>query len=286
MNEEILEINSNQRTQVIPKEYQDERFEFALLVNDKLICKRNFKINNYIDQSMQSLDFKEAVDGIVDVIDADLKSKSRVATWFYGGSPTPHEEYLAPLAEPWEITFKFVVSDNHVPVITKIWDGRGYPKIVRDRVDIANKTVRITTVDGKVYTFDKEKYFEENKDKLSNEMYILRAMIADKKDLLIYITKRICEVCSPRENGYQSTSDYTLKEVYKDKVYEKNEDGSLKRDENGNLISKVNQKGNRKYYYSLQSGREKFLQEWRSALSDKTKKYQSELYENYKPRRK
>lgn len=283
--EEILEVSTEKATSttVATKEYQDERFEFALFVNDKLICKRNFKINNYIDQSMQSLDFKHAVDGIVSMIDDDLKSKSRVATWFYGGSPTPYEEYLAPLAEEGEVVFKFVVSDNHVPVITKIWDGRGYPRIVRDRVDIANKTVRITTKDGRIYTYDKDKYFEENKDKLSIDMYILKAMIGDKKDLLIAITKRICEVCSPRENSYRSTSDYTLKEVYKDKRYEYNEDGSLKRNEDGSLVSKT--VGTKKYYYSLQQARDKYYQEWRNAVADKTKKYIEESYDNYKSKK-
>ena len=62
------------------KEFREERFEFALYVNNNLICKRNFKINNYIDESMQSLDFKYTVDQIVHMIDCDLKSKSRVYT--------------------------------------------------------------------------------------------------------------------------------------------------------------------------------------------------------------
>ena len=46
------------------KEFKEERFEFALYVNNNVICKRNFKINNYIDESMQSLDFKQKVDEI------------------------------------------------------------------------------------------------------------------------------------------------------------------------------------------------------------------------------
>ena len=65
------------------KEYREERFEFSLFINNNLICKRNFKINNYIDGSMQSLNFKDKVDEIVQMIDDDLKSKSRVYTWFY-----------------------------------------------------------------------------------------------------------------------------------------------------------------------------------------------------------
>ena len=186
------------------KEFREERFEFALYVNNNLICKRNFKINNYIDESMQSLDFKNTVDQIVHMIDCDLKSKSRVYTWYYYDQKNPDEEFTEPLIEPWECTFKFVVSDNKQPVITKIWDGYGYPKAIRDKVDIANKTVKITNKDGKTYVYDKETYFEANKDRLSPELYVLKAQIMDKPDLLIAITKKICE----------TRKRYTLPRVY------------------------------------------------------------------------
>ena len=170
------------------KSYKEERFEFALFVNNNLVCKRNFKINNFIDHSMESLEFKSVVDEIVNNIDEDLKSKSRVYTWLYGDvSDTfqePLEEFTSPLIEPWECTFKFVITDNKRPVIEKIWDGRGYPKAIRDKVDIANKTVKITNNEGRTFTYDKEAFFEDNKDRLSPELYCLRAMIMDKPDLL------------------------------------------------------------------------------------------------------
>ena len=63
--------------------YKEERFEFALYVNNNLICKRNFKINDFIEHSMESLEFKDTVDTIVNWIDDDLKSKSRIYTWYY-----------------------------------------------------------------------------------------------------------------------------------------------------------------------------------------------------------
>ena len=55
------------------KEYREERFEFALYVNDNVICKRNFRINNFIEDSMNSLDFKYTVDEIVNLIYEDFK---------------------------------------------------------------------------------------------------------------------------------------------------------------------------------------------------------------------
>ena len=38
-----------------PFKREKGRFEFALFINDFLVCKRNFHINGYIDKSMQSL---------------------------------------------------------------------------------------------------------------------------------------------------------------------------------------------------------------------------------------
>ena len=60
------------------KDYKEERFEFTVYVNDNIICKRNFRIFNYIENSMNTLEFKEKLDEIVRLIDDDLKSKSLV----------------------------------------------------------------------------------------------------------------------------------------------------------------------------------------------------------------
>jgi hypothetical protein len=264
------------------KEFKEERFEFALYVNNNVICKRNFKINNYIDESMQSLDFKQKVDEIVEMINDDLKSKSRVFTWYYGDVADvwqePLPELLEPLIEPWECTFKFVVSDNKKEVITKIWDGYGFPKSIREKVDIANKTVKITTKDGRIYSYDKDTYFEENKDRLTAEMYVLKAQILDKPDLLLAITKKICEVCSPREDSYKVTSDYILSDIYKDKEYEVLEGGVLKRDKNGKLVSKKGQTNGKKYFYSINMANRKLAADWGKLVAEKTKQYFANLY--------
>ena len=196
--------------------YKEERFEFALYVNNNIICKRNFRINDFIEHSMESLEFKEKVDEIVNLIDNDLKSKSRVYLWynFNPNEPDALEELNSPLIEPWECTFKFEVSDNHNVVISKIWDGYAYPKAVRDKVDISNKTVKITSKDGRTYSYDKESFFKSNDDRLTFELQVLKAMISDKTDLLLQITKQICETCSSYNGRYSKISDYTMSEPY------------------------------------------------------------------------
>ena len=94
----------------------------------------------------------------------------------------------------------------------------------------------------------------------------------DKPDLLIAITKKICETCSPREDSYQATNDYTLSEIYKDKDYERLDNGELKRDKNGKLITKKSDKS-KKYYYSLNAMNKKYVTDWGRYVSEKTKKY-------------
>lgn len=254
------------------REFAIERFEFAIYANDNVICKRNFKINNFIDGSMATIDFKYTVDEIVRMIDDDLKSKSRIYTWYcYDEEDKEPNEFTEPLQEDWETTFKFVVTDNGREVISKIWDGKYYPKAIRERVDLSNKNVKIVTKDGRVYTIEKERYFRENEDRLSSEMYIVRQMMADRKDLLLAITKKICSVCSPREGGYHNIGDYTTSEWWCNKNVE-----SV--DENG-LVKSAEEADNKvKYSYSMDTINNKVSSQWAKVLSEKTKEYRKSLY--------
>jgi len=196
--------------------YKEERFEFALYVNNNIICKRNFKINDFIEHSMESLDFKDKVDEIVGMIDNDLKSKSRVYLWynFNPNEPDANEEFNSELIAPWECTFKFEVSDNHKVMISKIWDGYAYPRQIREKVDISNRNVKISNKDGRVYVYDKESFFKANDDRLTFEQQVLKGMIMDKSDLLAQITKQICEACSVHDGAYTDVNDYVLSESY------------------------------------------------------------------------
>lgn len=232
--------------------YKEERFEFALYVNNNIICKRNFKINDFIEHSMESLEFKNKVDDIVEMIDNDLKSKSRVYTWynFNPMEPDASEELTSPLIEPWACTFKFEVSDRKKVVISKIWDGYAYPKQVRDKVDIGNKVVKLMSKDGRVYTYDKDSFFKSNEDRLTFEQQVLRSMIMDKSDLLIQITKQICETCSTHENVYTTISDYTMSETYG-------------KDSDGNEV---------KYVFNIDSYNRKLERKWMKLAAEDAKK--------------
>lgn len=258
------------------KDYKEERFEFTVYVNDNIICKRNFRIYNFIENSMNTLEFKEKVDEIVDIINNDLKSKSRVYTWYYfnPNAPEENEELISPLIEPWACTFKFVITDNKHDVITRIWDGYAYPKAIREKVDLSNKNVKVTNKDGQTFSYDKETFFKSNEGRLSFEQEVLKSMIMDKQDVLLQITKKICEVCSPS----------------KEEIKENNPKGFFDLRDNNKYLSKYtildkygNDKKNssaksKKYSYSLYLANKKVEKDWERAVQKKTNKYFKELY--------
>ena len=251
------------------KDYKEERFEFTVYVNDNIICKRNFRIFNFIENSMNTLEFKKKVDEIVKLIDDDLKSKSRVYSWYYfkPNSPDENEEFNAKLIEPWACTFKIVISDNKRDVITRIWDGYAYPKYIREKVDLSNKNVKVTTKDGQTFSYEKENFFKTNEGRLSFEHEVLKRMIIDKPDVLLQITKKICEACSPtreeiKEKGYPDPrenkylSKYTVIDDYG-------------KDANGKT---------RKYAYSLYLTNKKNEKDWERSVMGKTNRYFKNLF--------
>ena len=270
------------------KDYKEERFEFALFVNDNIICKRNFRIFNFIEGSMNTLEFKDTVDKVVKLIDDDLKSKSRVFTWYYfnPNEPDVFEEFAGKPLEPWACTFKLVISDNKREVISRIWDGYAYPKPIREKVDLSNKNVKVTNKDGQSFSYEKESFFKSNDGRLSFEHEVLKAMIGDKPDVLLQITKKICEACSPtkeeikeagRFNPRESSKYLTNYTTYED--YYPGSETTIKKDSDGNEVKVTKKIGKpKRYAYSLYLTNKKVENAWGRAVAEKTKKYFKNLY--------
>lgn len=270
------------------KDYKEERFEFTLFVNDNIICKRNFRIFNFIEGSMNTLEFKERVDEIVKLIDDDLKSKSRVFTWYYfnPNEPDAFEEFAGSPLAPWACTFKLTISDNKRDVITKIWDGYAYPKPIREKVDLSNKNVKVTNKDGQTFSYEKDTFFKVNEGRLSFEHEVLKSMIGDKPDVLLQITKKICEACSPTKEELKEAGRFNPREsskylanytTYED--YYPGSETSTKKDEDGNEIKVTKKIGKpKRYAYSLYLTNKKVENAWGRAVAEKTKKYFKNLY--------
>jgi hypothetical protein len=67
-------------------DYEKSRYEFALSIvtegRESLICRRGVFINNYIPNSLYTLEFKDCVDRIVSMIQDDLNYKSRIYMYY------------------------------------------------------------------------------------------------------------------------------------------------------------------------------------------------------------
>ena len=266
------------------------RFEFALLVNDFLICRRSFQINGYIEGSMKTLEFKKAIDEIVGFINDDLVSKSRVWTWYHHWPEKPEvePEMVEPLIDEWTNVFKFVVYENGVEVISRIWDGRYYPSYVRKNVDITNRQVKIIK-DERVTTYDKDVFFAANDGQVSGELYVLKCMIMDKENLIPKIQKCIYRVCSSNEELHESSSDCNNVVNYGNTIVKKDEDGKFEivKDENKcdafgkpwiNYSLERPKIKSKKYNLNIEQYNKNFFSSWGSSVADKTRKYMRELY--------
>lgn len=267
-NEKKIESKNSIEEKNSDKQFKREknRFEFALFVNESLVCKRNFPINGYIEKSMCTVEFKECVDEIVKLIDEDLKSKSRIYTTLHlpefkcvGETlyiPEWEPEICTnPLTPENECVLKFVIYDNEHEVISKIWDGRYYPNYVRKNIDLTNRQVKITKGD-KTIIYDKERFFNDQRTDISGELYVLKHMIMDREDLIPIIQTMIYNVCSRFDSVNEKLSDYEAVAYY----------------------SNGNRSNVKKYDLNLSAYNKKIDSMWGAVVAEKTRKYMNELY--------
>lgn len=208
-------------------------FGFSLILNGNTVCGKRFGIRTFNRESVNSLEFLTTCRECVDLIKADLASKSRIAMAIYDGRlygrsiaktfddghviaqsvvpfDAPDEEFNKTINEG-ECTFEFVVSKNDRKLFSECWDGRVYPEIVRKHIDIVN---------------DVEK-FDEGDGILSFKSWLYREMSVGKENLVPIIMERIKSVCRPEnveydEDGkvvsksglYSKREDYTLDDIY------------------------------------------------------------------------
>jgi len=78
-------MNYNSRGFEPTREIRKERFEFELTVNGNIICQRYFKINNFNEASVMSVEFMDSVRRCVKLIQDNLRNKTCVYT--YHNSP-------------------------------------------------------------------------------------------------------------------------------------------------------------------------------------------------------
>lgn len=209
----------------------DYRFSFSLTVNDSenndiIICKRDFNIYNFDEESLYSLELKETIDDIVQLIDSDLKSKSRTYLWyntplnmsesneigekkigvFHGLTEESKEisdELKTSIENDYKNILKFTFFDQGKPVISKILSADAYPFYIRNSIDLTNRKFRSDNVKNIENDFLKQ---------------ISQKASFGRQDLTTYIIKSISSTCGP------SLTRNSKKVIYKQTPQEVNID--------------------------------------------------------------
>lgn len=263
--------NTENAAKQLAREYTPNRFEFTVYVNDFVICRRNFKINFFNEQSFYSMQMKNQLDNIVNLINNDLKSKSRLYTWYYFNEEVTDDEFHQPLIEPWECTFKFQITDNGKEVLSKIWDGRFYPKSIREKVDLTNKFIEMNGYKMEIAKLDM--------GRLTMEGYVNLIIMNNRQDLVSQIIKMICEVCSPQE----VTIDENGK-VNKSGDFSSEQDYELSVEYNTIEPNTYKKLGSKKYTLSRYQRYMKLCSDLATKYNDKTKHYfEVEMNNFYNP---
>lgn len=99
-------LKTNQEKKV-PTDYK-EPYEFRLLMGDNIICQRYFKINNFNKLSLNSLELTNTIRSCAEMINEDLKSKTRTYTWYMSPLIFKNEDEM----KTWFNSSKFYPSDS------------------------------------------------------------------------------------------------------------------------------------------------------------------------------
>ena len=121
------------------KSYQSYPYEFLFMINGNPIVGRNFPIKNFNRESLSSLDLKDVIDDVVDVIKLHFKNNTYEYLYKYYSYFTENnnnEEYEVRDIYENEDFFTFQIKVNNRVVAEKIFTGNDFPPKVRYDVDI------------------------------------------------------------------------------------------------------------------------------------------------------
>lgn len=115
------------------KTKNDYQFDFKLFINDKIICQRFFKDDNY---KKNHIDFNEAVEIITvttNLIKDFIKSESIELLW---KNYDPYSQKAMFHKEPINDLFTVTISYNSKLIASSCIEGYIYPPKVKYQVDI------------------------------------------------------------------------------------------------------------------------------------------------------
>ena len=113
-----------------------ERFEFVLTINDFIICQRYFKINNFQERSLASVNLAEAIRDCYEMIDNDLKEKTNIYNYLTAPQVFKDKEEMDWWIEkqPFKLdvpSFIVLRKDEEGKSGVYLWNGEGVTEYTR-----------------------------------------------------------------------------------------------------------------------------------------------------------
>lgn len=252
------------------------KFQFLIWINDNAICQRYFKINGFNDESIYTEEFIGCMNGIVESIQKDLESKSRVYMWYTNTEePLKMTGFLSEEEiERYDEDFIRIMLNSNIGGEITAPDGKVFNKtyvnvpqtIAEERPAedefifkfsflIDDIPVFEKSWDGNVYPkfvrngVDLTNMYGNNSQRNETAMnfasMVIRYMQAGKNNLINEFIRRICDTLSNTfTEKYEYTKEFTI--------------------------------GDKKYDYL--SAFESYKQSWKKAVSKKTREYFDSLY--------
>ena len=223
------------------------KFQFLIWVNDNVICQRYFKINGFNEESVYTEEFSNCMNGIVESIQKDLESKSRIFMWYTNTKePMKLQGFIRnDEVEKYGREFLSILTDSSIRGKIEAPDGKIYTKeyinynenvtndygelerpndgefIFKFSFLIDDKTVFEKIWDGNVYpkfvrngvdlTNNYAQYNNKDTSSLSFSAAIIRYMQNGKTNLISDFIRRICETLS---NSFREKYSYTKQMKY------------------------------------------------------------------------
>lgn len=120
------------------KSYQTYPYEFLFMINGNPIVGRNFLIKNFNRDSVNSIEMKDVIDDVVDVIKLHFKNNTYEYLYKYYNYFVENSEEQTEVKDIYENEdfFTFQIKVDGKVVIQKIFTGNDFPPKVRYDVDI------------------------------------------------------------------------------------------------------------------------------------------------------
>ena len=120
------------------KRIEKTPYEFYLYINDNIVCQRFFQLRGFNEKVLKSIEIKELIDRVAEIVQRDLENKTRDYLYQHYNPYEPQnpEEIQRINVYDNEDVFDVEIRVNEKIVARKRFTGNVYPPKVRYSVNI------------------------------------------------------------------------------------------------------------------------------------------------------